>query len=65
MWLDLRTTEDNKLHGSGRAVGNGSGGINIQIDKEAEDEDQIFVYVYLVCDAQMNIKNDRLKDIVY
>lgn len=48
LWLDLRTTEDNKLHGSGRTVGDGSGGINIQIHKEAGENKQIFICLFSV-----------------
>jgi hypothetical protein len=35
LWLDLRTTEDNYLHGSGRALQNTKDGIQLAITKEA------------------------------
>ena len=31
LWLDLRSTDDTKLHGSGRVIENGSDGITLQI----------------------------------
>ena len=34
LWLDLRTTDDNLLHGSGRAVLNASKCLTIQITKK-------------------------------
>ena len=34
LWLDLRSTDDNNLHGSGRGIENASEGITIQIEKE-------------------------------
>ena len=34
LWLDLRTTDDNSLHGSGGVVSNASEGITIQITKK-------------------------------
>ena len=34
LWLDLRTTDNNSLHGSRRAVLNVSEGITIQITKK-------------------------------
>ena len=36
LWLDLRTTDDDQLHGSGRRVENASEGVTIQISKKAE-----------------------------
>ena len=33
LWLDLRSTDDNTLHGSGRMIENASGRITIQIEK--------------------------------
>ncbi|XP_067651048.1 uncharacterized protein [Haliotis asinina] len=36
LWLDMRSTDDDKLHGSGRRIDNGSEGITIQITKKAQ-----------------------------
>ena len=33
LWLDLRTTDDDQLHGSGRRIENGSECVTIQITK--------------------------------
>ena len=35
LWLDFRTIDDNKLHGSSRQLENTSKGIRIQITKES------------------------------
>ena len=37
LWLDLRTSGDDHLHGSGRRIENASEGITIQIKKKAGD----------------------------
>ena len=34
LWLDLRFTDDNTLHGSGRRIENAIEGITLQIEKE-------------------------------
>ena len=65
LWLDLRTTEDNQLHGSGRAIENVSDGITIEINKVAGANKPVKVYVFVVIDAQLNIEETRLKDTVY
>ena len=57
LWLDLRTTDDNKLHGSGRRVENASEGITIQITKKAEAAGALNTYLYIIMDAQLNIEN--------
>ena len=36
LWLDLRTSVDDRLHGSGRRIENASEGVTIQITKTAE-----------------------------
>ena len=36
LWLDFRTIDDNRLHGSGRRLENTSEGIRLQITKKAE-----------------------------
>ena len=36
LWLDFRTIDDNRLHGSGRQLENTSEGIRLQITKKAE-----------------------------
>jgi hypothetical protein len=65
LWVDLRTTGDNKLHGSGRRIENGSEGITIQIFKEQGDDKSVNVHLFVASDAQLNIEENRLKDVVY
>ncbi len=65
LWLDLRTTDDNTLHGSGRRVENASEGITIQITKEQEADELINVYLYVIQDAQINFEDGRFKEVLY
>ena len=65
LWLDLRTTDDNTLHGSGRKVENASEGITIQIAKEEGADEPINLYLYVVQDAQINFEDGRFKDVRY
>ena len=34
LWLDLRMTDENELHGAGRRIGNALEGITLQIEKQ-------------------------------
>ena len=59
LWLDFRTTDDNKLHGSGRRLENTSEGIRLQITKKAKSVGKLscYKYLYLFQDAQINISD--------
>ena len=57
LWLDFRTIDENKLHGTVRQIGNTSGGINIQVEENAESPGVLKAYIYLIMDAQLNIQN--------
>ena len=55
LWLDFRTIDDNRLHGSGRQLENTSEGIRLQITKKAESAGKLSCYLYIFQDAQINI----------
>ena len=51
LWLDFRTIDDNRLHGSGRRLENTSEGIRLQITKKAESPGKLSCYLYIFQDA--------------
>lgn len=59
LWLDLRTTEDNSLHGSGRALQNTKDGIQLAITKDGA-KGPYKMHIFIVSDAQANIQNCQL-----
>ena len=65
LWLDLRTTEDDRLHGSGRHVENASEGVTIQITKKAEAACVLNIYLCVIMNAQLNIENGRFVSAIY
>ena len=65
LWLDLRSTDDNSLHGSGRRIENASEGITIQITKKAGSDEPINVYLFVIQDAQINFEDGRFKEVNY
>ena len=58
LWLDLRTSDDDSLHGSGRRIENASEGITIQNTK-AEATGVLNIYLFVVMDAQLNTEDGR------
>ena len=65
LWLDFRTIDDNRLHGSGRQLENTSEGIRLQITKKAESAGKLSCYLYIFQDAQINISDDQFLNVVY
>ena len=65
LWLDLRLSHDDKLHGSGRRIGKVSEGMTIRITKEAETAGKLNVYIYSIMDAQVNIENGRFLNAIF
>ena len=65
LWLDFRTIDDNRLHGSGRRLENTSEGIRLQITKRAESSGKLSCYLYIFQDAQINISDPQFLNVVY
>ena len=65
LWLDLRTSDDDRLHGSGRRKENASEGITIQITKKAEAAGALNISLFVVKDAQLNIEDGRFVSAAY
>ena len=65
LWLDFRTMDDNRLHGSGRRLENTSEGIRLQITKKAESAGKLSCYLYIFQDAQINISDAQFLNVVY
>ena len=65
LWLDLRSTDDNTLHGSGRRIENASEGITIQIEKEQGADENLNIYLFIIQDAQINFEGGRFSEIKY
>ena len=54
--LDLRSTDDDSLHGSGRKLGNGSVGMTIEMTRTPSTEGKVVLYHYVLSDKQLNFK---------
>ena len=65
LWLDFRTIDDNRLHGSGRRLENTSEGIRLQVTKEAGASGKLSCYLYIFLDAQINISDAQFLNVVY
>ena len=65
LWLDFRTIDDNRLHGSGRPLENTSEGIRLQITKESGASGKLSCYLYIFQDTQINISDAQLLNVVY
>ena len=65
LWLDLRVTDDNYLHGTGRRIENAADGITIQITKKQEADKPIYIYLYTIQDARIVLEDGMFKSVEY
>ena len=65
LWLDLRTTDDDRLHGIGCRIENMSEGVTIQLTKMAEAAGPLNIYLYIIMDAQLNLEDGQFVSAVY
>ena len=65
LWLDFRTIDDNRLHGSDRQLENTSEGIRLQITKESGSVGKLSCYLYIFQEAQINISDTHFLNVVY
>ena len=57
LWTDLRATEDNTLHGSGKLH---KDKIHMEITKNNHGTGKYIMHVFVISDARIIIKNKRL-----
>lgn len=65
LWMDLRVTDDDQLHGSGLKLQNTSEGVTLHITKKAEAAGKLNVYLYYIMDAQLNLEEGRYVSVLY
>ena len=69
LWVDLRTSDDNNIHGQGLKLQNTQDGVTLEIKRtkngSAQNDDKINCYIFVVSDAQMSIEGNQLKSIAY
>lgn len=65
LWLDLRTSDDDNLHGSGLQILNASEGLTLQIQKESQAKQPLRAVVYLVQDAQFILEGGQYSAAIY
>ena len=65
LWLDFRTIDNNRLHGSGRRLENTSEGIRLQMTKESGSVGKLSCYLYIFQNAQINISDSQFLNVVY
>ena len=65
LWIDMRSSDDDSLHGSGRKVEGVSQSIQIEMERDAENAGALNAYVFYVQDAQLNFENGRLMKCVF
>ena len=65
LFIDLRSTVDNFLHGTGKRLRNTSTGFTLDIQKNADGDGPIKCYLYIFQDGQVNFYNGRVSSVGY
>ena len=65
LWIDMRSTDDNSLHGTGRKIEGTSQSIQIEIDKVVETAGALDAHIFYVSDAKIIFEGGRLKNVVF
>ena len=69
LWVDMRTSEDNDIHGQGLKLVSTQDGVTLEIKRNkntsAGNSDKINYYIFVVGDAQMSVEGNQLKSIAY
>ena len=65
LWLDMRSSDDDTLHGSGRKIEGASQSIQVEIEKTAETAGSLNAYIFYIQDAKLDFENGRLLNALY
>jgi hypothetical protein len=60
LWIDLRSTEDNMLHGTGKEQ---KESILMEISKKDNDTGDYIMHIFVVSDARIIIKDRKFQNI--
>ena len=63
LWIDMRSTKDNRLHGSGYKLMNTNDGVQIAITRT--NTTAYTMHIFVVSDAQLTIKNRQLQNVLF
>ena len=64
LWIDMRSTDDNSLHGTGRKVESAQS-IQIQIEKTAEAAGVLDAHIFYISDAKIIFEEGKLLQVVF
>jgi len=63
--IDMRSTADQSMHGSGTRIVNSTDGVQLEIERKAEGSGNVNCNVFVVSDSQINIMNSQLESVQY
>ena len=64
LWVDLRSTQDNNIHGSRLRLANTKDGVQMQIIYKTL-HDNYKAHIFIIAEAQLNIRNSQLDSVTF
>ena len=65
LFIDLRSTGDNTLHGSGLRPMNTKDGVQLKIERNPSGSGRVKCYIFIISDTQFSILNHELDSVQY
>ena len=63
--IDLRSMEDDNMHGSGTRLVNTKDGVQLELERNASGSGNVNCHVFVISDSQMNIMGQQLESVQY
>ena len=65
LFIDLRSMEDTKLHGSGLRLVNTKDGVQLEIERTTSGSGAMKCHIFIISDAQFSIMNNEIESVQY
>ena len=65
LFIDLRSMDDNNLHGSGLWLVNTKDGVQLEIERTTSGFGNVKCHIFIISDAQFIILNKELDSVMY
>ena len=63
--IDMRSMQDQALHGSGMQLLKVEGGIHLELERDLEGSGDVNCHVFVISDSQMNIRERKFLSVQY
>ena len=63
--IDMRSMEDQEMHGSGKRIVNSTDGVQLEIERKAEGSGILNCHVFVIADSHVNLMDRQLESVQF